>query len=57
MAIEEEEEATVHGPTIQPAVVAKFMMVSAMMVATPTSLFFLSMHGFLDGANSPHWSS
>jgi hypothetical protein len=50
MAIEEEDEGKVPGPTIQPLVVAKFMLVSALMVATPTSLFFLSMYGYLDGA-------
>lgn len=50
MAIEDDEDRTVPGPAIQPWVVVKFLIASACMVATPASLFFLSLHGFFDGA-------
>eukprot|EP00892_Ulva_mutabilis_P007929 jgi/Ulvmu1/5508/UM023_0044.1 len=43
-----DENATVAGPTIKTAVVVKFMFFSALMVATPTAVFFLSHFRYLD---------
>lgn len=51
MAIEDDDEGTVPGPAIETSVVLKFMLATALMVATPTALFFASMYGLLDGAS------
>ena len=53
MAVEDDDEGKVPGPTIRPAVVAKFILASAMMVVAPAALFFLSMHGYFDSVFLP----
>lgn len=43
-------EIKVGPPGIRTGVVIKFAIASMAMVATPTSIFFLSQHGYLDCA-------
>lgn len=60
MAIEDDDgaQATVSGPSIQATVVLKFFLFSALMVATPTAVFFLSYHRHFDRAHpSQAWHS
>ena len=52
MAVEDDDQGKVPGPTISPFVLFKFIAASAMMVLTPAALFFLSMHGYFDSVLS-----
>lgn len=44
------QDGVVAGPQISTMVVVKFMFFSALMVATPTAVFFLSHYRYLDCA-------
>ena len=48
MTDKKDEDGTVVGPSIRTWVVVKFMFFSALMVATPTAVFFLSHYRYLD---------